>query len=88
MGKYKITLTEFIKLVPEHAKIGIVVKLPDDGKIEKYHTLYSGHKYRMNEFCKLLETDTYVVRNTYSSVWNNSCGLVIQVVKRGGVWDE
>ena len=71
-----ISLSDLLEYVPDHSRIGIVLKLESG----KQTTLYSGYKCNVKKFCDI---DDYELRRVYGGSWDSKWGLVIGVKYKG-----
>ena len=75
-----ILLSDFLNIVPDHARIGIVLKYYEYGN-EYNKTLYSGYKKGILKYLtrETLAASDYKVNYCYVGSWDNKYGLIINV---------
>ena len=75
-----ILLSDMLDHIPDHARIGIVLKYHENGN-EYNHTLYTGYKKGMNKYLdrKFFSPANYEVNYCYVGSWDNMYGLIINV---------
>lgn len=71
----KMKVKDLMELIPEHSRIGI----ESPHKVETYQTVFSGHRFKYDEFKHILECDDLEVIKLHAGSWNNQPGLIIGV---------